>query len=139
MRKLELYELTTCKKLEDAFGMIAEKKKWDTVDFCNKCLSSSTLDQIASYDAIIGQSKTYIYNNLVNELQNITEPSDTPIHKPSLEWFGFLILYWIFSAGIDPKDILKYDISSIINEYDILHTYSMKNAIKDIQENLVVR
>lgn len=136
MKKAGLQELVLARKIENTFAKIAENQSWDMEDFCKKWLSSNIAWQIANKQALIGQSSLYIYNDAVSELKDSVNASNTPMYKPAVEWFGYLITYWILCYGIDPKELSKYDISKILHSFDILHTYSINHAIEDITENM---
>ena len=135
MTKLILYELLCCGKVEDAFGMIADTKDWDQSDFCRKWLKSDLIKALARHDNPITQSKLYYYNDIVDELEGDVKPSNVPMHKPAVEWFGYLTMYWMLSEQIDAEEISKYNIDMILQFYDVLHTYSIEHAIEDIREN----
>ena len=51
-------------------------------------------------------------------------------------WFGYIITYWHFLEGISGKDIvINYDVCKILDEFDVLHTVSVKRAIEMIKED----
>lgn len=137
MKKPGLQELVLSRKIENTFSKVADNQSWDMEDFCKKWLSSSTAWQIATKQAIIGQSSLYIYNDLISELKNSVKISNKSMYKPAVEWFGYLMTYWMLCDNIDPKELSKYDIGKILHSFDILHTYSAKHAIEDISENIV--
>ena len=137
MKRITLLELDICEKVERIFGLIADKQNYDMVDFCEKWLQSFTLDCLVSYDVLIGRSARNIYETIIEEIGKTVATSEAPMNKEAFEWFGYLSTYWILYKDIKPQDLLKYDIKAIIYEFDILHTYSVKTAIEDIEQNLL--
>lgn len=71
------------------------------------------------------------YENNLPEIDN-----DSPLYMDDMYWLGYLLTYWSFFDGTSGKDILKkYNVCKILDEYDVLHTLSVKTALKKIQED----
>ena len=81
------------------------------------------------------QAKTYVARCFIEEIQTCRKADSIEIDDDILYWFGYLVTYWCFSQSIKPGDISrKYDIKSIVNAYEMLHTLSVKTAIDKIME-----
>lgn len=51
-------------------------------------------------------------------------------------WAGFFFSYWMFEKDLSGEKILQtYDIQDILNGYPALHMFSIKKAIRDVEEN----
>lgn len=51
--------------------------------------------------------------------------------KDAAFWFGYLITYWCYMYHITGSEILqKYDVKKIADDYELLHTLSVKIAIE---------
>jgi hypothetical protein len=62
-------------------------------------------------------------------------PQELEIDDEILYWFGYLISYWCFSEDISPCFILHaYDLKSILDAYETLHSLSVGTAIEKIME-----
>lgn len=59
-----------------------------------------------------------------------------PLYSDDVYWFGYLITYGHFLEGITGEEIhARYNIRKILDEYDVLHTLSVKTAIEKIKED----
>lgn len=69
-----------------------------------------------------------------NELPDID--ADSPLYEEDMYWFGYILTYWHFLEGISGKEVLEtYDVCKVLDEFDVLHTLSVKAAIEKIRED----
>ena len=134
--RLDLTQKLLCNKVGKMFELAASELHCYEVSFCKEWLCSDINKQIiALEETLIYQSKNYLFNSFKRVL-------DVPTHgghkmdTNSMYWMGYLLTYWMFMDNIDGNYITKnYDLRSIFEQYDVLHTMSIKAAIKTIKSN----
>ena len=110
---MEFFELKLIEKIGQVFSIAMHDRKYNRYQFIKKWCFSNTCQAVFDFDeTLCSQAKSYIY------------------------WFGYLITYWHFLYGISGKEIMqKYDVCKILDEFDPLHTLSIKAAIDKIRED----
>ncbi len=135
IEKLDLGEKVVCNIVGKMFAFASEKLSCYEISFCKAWLTSRPCERIAEMDeTLIGQSKVYLFNDFIKEL-NIPFYEGYKINQDVMYWAGYIFTYWMFATGITGKEIAeRYDIKSILQQYDVLHTQSTKHAIETIQK-----
>ena len=138
MNKPNLIDIIIAEKIGKVLEYLVKEKSYDLYDVCSKWLYSKTFFSILDDDvSVYSQSRFYIARHfeensgpfLQGEVNNISF-SDVAY------WFGYLVTYWCYSYEIKGKDISsKYNVQKIIEDYDTLHTLSVKTAIQKIMED----
>lgn len=138
-RDLSFAEKVVCNTVGKAFALAAEQLSCYEVSFCKAWLTSETCRAIASFDETIAcQSGTYLLNTFKSN-------ADIPIHQgyrmdeKVMFWIGYTLTYWMYMSGIDGTEIAeRYDLAEILSQYEVLHTMSVKAAIKTIEKDYSV-
>lgn len=114
-------------------------KKYNRYQFARKWCESNICKAVADFDeTLCSQAKSYILRMFEAECNgNLPDiDNDSYWYQEDMYWLGYLITYWSFFDGTSGLDIArKYDICKILDEYDALHTLSLKSAIDKIQED----
>lgn len=136
---MEFSELMLSEKIGKMLAYAVSVKKYDRYELIQKWLASNTYDETINFYAYLcSQAKTYILAAFEREFENDL-PSiddDSPLYEDDLYWFGYIMAYWFFCDGTSGKEILeKINVCKVLDEYDILHTISVKHAIDKIKED----
>lgn len=136
---MDFFELKLIEKIGNVFVDAMQDRKYNRYQFLKKWCLSDTCEAVAAFDeTLCSQAKSYILRTFETEYRdNLPETDeDSPLYAEDMYWFGYLVTYWYFFDGTTGRDILrKYNVDKILNEYDVLHTLSIKTAIKKIQED----
>ena len=134
--KLDLTQKLLCNKIGKTFELGALKLHCYELTFCRAWLNSVLLNDILKLEeTLICQSNNYLLNSFIQE-NNIPSHSDYKPDENVMYWIGYLFTYWMFMDEINGEVILKhYDLKSILEQYDVLHTQSIKVAIKTIKKH----
>ncbi len=88
---------------------------------------------------MIYQSKNYLFNSFKQEL-NVPVHEDYEMDQNAMYWIGYLLTYWMFMDDIDGEEIIEqYALKTILEQYDVLHTMSVKAAIKTIKNDYTIK
>ena len=113
--------------------------EYNRYQFIKKWCFSNTCQAVFDFDeTLCSQAKSYILRTFEKEYQDNlpAKDADSPLYEDDAYWFGYLITYWHFLYGISGKEIMqKYDVCKILDEFDPLHTLSIKAAIDKIRED----
>lgn len=138
-QKLNLSQKITCNTVAKMFEHAATKLSCYETTFCKQWLSSALCASIGEEDeTVICQSRAYFFDEFVHTAR-------LPMHKgytmdrEVMHWAGYIFTYWMYATGITGKQITsQYDIKSILEQYDTLHTMSVPAAIESIQNQCVL-
>lgn len=138
--KMPLDELLLCNKVEKILHQIVLDNMYYETTICKEWLLSTTCKELREKEeTIICQSYKYLYHNFSKELREkqVSAHPGFEGYSPAVEYFGYLTMFWMFlEPKITGEEIVEYyDISEILTQYDILHTMSNKEAIREIKEN----
>lgn len=138
--KRPLDELLLCSKVEKILHQIVLNNMYYETTICKEWLLSTTCKElIEKEETIICQGYKYLYHDFLKELQEKNVPTHPGFlgNSSAVEYFGYLTMFWMFSEPeVSGEEIVEaYDIPEILSQYDILHTYSNKSAIKEIKKN----
>lgn len=132
-------ESALIEKIAEIFEYAMDVKCYEPYIFAQKWLASETYAKTIDFDtALCSQAKTYILGAFEEEYKDDLPPvnQNSPLYKDDMFWFGYTMAYWHMLENISGNEILAaYDIDKIINEYDVLHTVSVKTAIDLIKED----
>ena len=136
--KLDLTQKLLCNKVGKMFELAADQFRFYELTFCEEWLCSELNKQLfALEETLICQSKNYLLNSFVRELQAPVH-EDYKMDREAMYWMGYLLTYWMFMEGIEGETILeKYNLKAMIEQYDVLHTMSVKAAIKTIKKDCI--
>lgn len=99
---------------------------------------SETFQSIIDFEtSICTQSALYIFHAFEREMKSCCPQydEDGDLYEDDLFWFGYITAYWCIEKNITGKDIVdKINIDGMLDNYEILHTISVKSAIKKIEE-----
>lgn len=102
-------------------------------------MESEIFERVIDGDvALCSQAKSYIARSFMNENKNRLEAISSAIvfRNEILYWIGYVITYWCFEYEERPRDILRqYDMESVVQSYEVLHSLSVKTAIEKIKED----
>lgn len=116
-----------------------QKRQYNRYQFIPKWCSSETFQSILDFDeTLCSQAKSYILRMFEKEYEdNLPDiDSDSPVYDDDMYWIGYLLTYWCFEENVSGKDIIEqYDVCKILDEFDVLHTLSIKSAIIKIRED----
>lgn len=136
---MDFFELKLIEKIGNVFAYAMREKKYDRYQFIEMWCSSDTCEAIFDFDeTICSQAQSYILRTFERECADHlpARDQDSPLYEDDMYWFGYLLTYWHFLDGTSGKDVLRlYDVRKILDEYDVLHTLSVKAAIDKIQED----
>lgn len=136
---MDFDELKLTEKIGKILAYAVSEKKYNRYELIKKWLASDTYEETVNFTVYLcSQAKTYILaafeKECGNDLPSIDE--DSPLYEDDLFWFGYVMAYWFFLDGTTGRDILeKIDVCKVLDEYDILHTISVKHAIDKIKED----
>lgn len=134
--KLDLTQKLLCNKIGKMFEMAASRLQCYELSFCKTWLVSDLNKQIiALEESLIYQSKQYLFNSFKQELK-VSLQEEYKMDANAMYWLGYLLTYWMFMDDIDGETIIKnYSLKVILEQYDVLHTMSIKAAIKTIKSD----
>lgn len=136
---MEFIELKLIEKIGNVFASAMTERKYNHYQFIKQWCASNTCQSVSEFDeTLCSQAKSYILRTFEKEYEsNLPEiDNDSPLYEEDMYWFGYLLTYWHFLDGTSGKDVLKeYDVCKILDEYDVLHTLSIKAAIEKIRED----
>lgn len=134
MDKPNLVELMIAEKIGNVLRSVTEQG-FDVYDVCAKWLSSTTFSSIMDDDfSIYSRTPKTIQDLLVNEFSSFAFGDQ--YDKDAAFWFGYLVTYWCYMYHTTGSEILqKYDVVKIVDDYELLHTLSVKIAIERITED----
>lgn len=139
---MHFIELKICEKVGKIIVECQKRYQKDDLLLLQTWLSSDIYERILDGDVIFcSQAKTYVATVFMKENQNrLSETGKRQfISSEILYWFGYLATYWCIEYNELPKNILcNYNISSIIESYDVLHSLSIKTEINKIKEDCVL-
>ena len=133
--KLDLSQKILCNKVGKMFAAASEKLNYYEISFCKEWLHSELCRSIIDMDeTIICQSHIYFLNSLKMEL-NLPEHPGYKMDRDVMYWAGYIFTYWMYMRGVDGPEIVNgYDIKSILEDYDTLHTMSSRAEIRSIEK-----
>ena len=133
-KRLDLSQKITCNTVAKTFSLAAETIPCYEITFCKKWLISDLCSSIQQSDeTIICQSKSYLCKEFIKN-NEIPLHEDYKMDKEVMYWMGYLLTYWMYSTGINGAEIVsRFNIKSILERYDTLHTTSMQVAIETIE------
>lgn len=136
---VDFIELKLIEKIANIFAYAMKEKKYNRYHFLKKWCLSDTYQSILDFDeTLCSQAKTYILRMFEKEYEGKLPDidSDSPLYEDDMYWAGYLLTYWFFVDGTSGKSIMKqYDVCKMLDEYDVLHTLSVKAAISKIRED----
>lgn len=145
---MEFIELKLIEKIADIFARAMRERKYNRYQFLEKWCASETCQAVFDFDeTLCSQAKSYILRTFEKEYENNLPDidEDSPLYEDDMYWMGYVITYWYFmeelegieeSKRITGKQMLKeYDMCKALDEYDVLHTISVKAAIRKIKED----
>lgn len=136
---MEFIELKLIEKVGNVFSMAMRDRKYNRYQFVKKWCSSETFQSLIEFDeTLCSQAKSYILRMFEKEYEDRLPDidNDSPLYEDDMNWVGYLLTYWCFEESITGKNIMKqYDVYKIPDEYDVLHTLSIKAAISKIRED----
>lgn len=136
---MELINLALIEKIGKLLAYAVSEKKYNRYELIQKWLASDTYEEVINFSIhLCSQSKTYILTAFEQEIKNDLPhiDDDSPLYENDLYWFGYTAAYWFFTDGTTGKDLLaKIDVKKMLDEYETLHTLSIKHAIAKIRED----
>lgn len=134
-------ELKLCEKIGKI--LIEAKKMYhgEALTLLIAWLKSDVFSEIiAGNEVYCSQAKTYVARCFVEEkFGMLSQTEAVEIDDDVLYWFGYLVSYWCFAYQVEPEHIAEnYDIEKIVNAYEVLHSVSVKTAIRKITEEYVL-
>lgn len=137
---LDLTQKLLCNKIGKMFEIAASELHCYELSFCKAWLCSDLIKEIIGLEeALLYQSKNYLFNSFKQEL-SIPVHKDYEMDQDAMYWIGYLLTYWMFMDGLDGEYIIKkYDLKTILEQYDVLHTMSIKAAIKTIKKDYTIK
>ncbi len=136
---MDFFELKLIEKIGTVFEIAMRDRKYNRYQFIKKWCASDTCEAVFKFDeTLCSQARTYILRMFEkecgNELPDID--ADSPLYEEDMYWFGYILTYWHFLEGISGKEVLEtYDVCKVLDEFDVLHTLSVKAAIEKIRED----
>lgn len=133
------FELCLAEKIGEIFTIAMQERKYNRYQFIKKWCSSDTCQSVLEFDeTLCSQARSYILRMFErecgDELPDMDD--DSPLYGEDMYWAGYIMTYWYFMDGTTGKDIMKeYDMCKALDEYDVLHTLSVKAAISKIRED----
>lgn len=127
-------ELKLCEKVGKILIEAKKLYKGNDLMLVVAWMNSNVFSEIiAGNEIYCSQAKTYVARCFMEKNKIAGDSEKIELDDDVLYWFGYLVTYWCFSQGIVPSDISRhYDIESILNAYEMLHTLSVKTAIEKI-------
>lgn len=137
--KMDFIELKLIEKIGNVLSCAVCERKYNRYELVKMWLGSETYRLTVEFDvSICSQAKSYILRTFEQELQDRLplKDNDSPLYKDDVYWFGYITAYWFFLDGTTGREILeKYNVEKILDEFDVLHTVSVKTAISKIKED----
>lgn len=136
VEKLDLTQKLLCNKVGKMFELAAQNLSCYELSFCEAWLQSDISKQIQELEeTLICQSKTYFLNSF-NKSISLPSHEGYKMDSDSMYWIGYLLTYWMFIEDVEGEFILKkYNLKAVLEQYDVLHTMSIKSAIKTIKND----
>ena len=138
-KMLGFFDLKLSEKIGLVFEIAVVEKGYDPYDFAVKWCVSETCENVFDWDeTLVSQSRYYILQIFEKEYENDLPQKNEKgyLYADNMFWFGYIITYWHFLEGISGKEIVEnFNVCKIIDEYDVLHTVSVKLAIELIKED----
>jgi len=136
---MDFIKLKLIEKIGNVLSLAVSDCKYNRYELIEKWLASETYQLTVEFDvSICSQAKTFILHTFECEYDGNLPSLDenSPLYKDDVYWFGYITAYWFFIDGTKGKDILeKYNVNKILDEYDVLHSLSVKSAISKIKED----
>lgn len=136
---MEFFELKLIEKIGNVFAYAMHEKRYNRYQFIKKWCVSETCEAVFEFDeTLCSQAKSYILRTFEKEYESDLPETDgdSPLYEDDMYWFGYLLTYWHFLEGISGKQVLEeYDVCKILDEFEVLHTLSIKAAIDKIRED----
>lgn len=135
MNKLGFFDLSLANKVGYVLGILNTKYNFDAYEIIERFTSSNLFEHIIDWDvAVVSQSKYYIADLFLEEFEKDLPMKNSINNSDALFWYGYLITRWCIQEQIYGKDISEnYNIISILQSYDVLHSLSIDNAIDHIK------
>ncbi|MFI3213083.1 MAG: hypothetical protein R3Y24_07050 [Eubacteriales bacterium] len=139
---MHFVEMKICEKVGKIIVECQKNYQKDDLLLVRTWLLSDTYAKILDEDVVLcSQAVTYIAKVFMEENKNRMIENIKPqvISSEILYWFGYLITYWCIEYNELPKNIAySYNISSILESYEVLHSLSIKTEISKIKEDCVL-
>ena len=134
MKKLNLSQKITCNTVAKTFELAATKLSCYETTFCKQWLESALCASILEEDeTVICQSKAYFFDEFLRSAK-LPKHEGYKMDREAMHWIGYVLTYWMYATGISGKDIAShYNIKSILEQYEVLHTMSATAAIQTIE------
>lgn len=141
IKELDVLDIMVCRKVAMMMEKVMQTHQISEISFAKYWFKTQQCKWLAiSEPTEICQSEIYFYNSIKKGLDEIPEHKEYSTHPETMYWFGYTTQYWIYARSIDPTQIEKtYDIEKILQNYDVLHTYSTKRAIEEIEKMTIGR
>ncbi len=136
---MEFINLKLIEKIGNVLASAVSERKYNRYELIKMWLNSETYQLTVEFDvSICSQAKSYILRTFEQEYNGALPSIDkeSPLYKDDVYWLGYITAYWFFIDGTTGKEILKkYDVEKILDEFDVLHSLSVKTAISKIKED----
>ena len=140
---MDFFELKLTEKVAKVLEQLLLTRKYNRYELVERWLASKTYDLTIHFDVgLASQARTHIMRTFEKELGNnlprVDEASEEQLkyYAETVYWMGYVTAYWFFMDGTTGTDILNtIDIRKTVNEVDVLHTLSVKTAIRKIKED----
>ncbi len=134
---MQFVELKLCEKAGKILAEAKKLHKGSDYALVLAWLNSEVFSEIIKGNEVYcSQARTYVARCFMRENDIADDGEDLQIDGDVLFWFGYLAAYWCFEKGSLPDAISRqYDIRSILNGYEALHSVSVKMAIDKIMED----
>jgi hypothetical protein len=130
-------ELKLCEKTGKILIEAKKLYKGPALSMVDQWLKSEVFSEIiVGNEVYCSQARTYVARCFIEETRGCGATGTVEIADDILYWFGYVVCYWCFQSEISPSSIAQnYDLSSILNAYEMLHSLSVKTAIEKIRED----
>lgn len=130
-----IFELTLARKIGDVLRILNQEYHFDSLELVADFTVSRLFQQIMDWDvSIVSQGKYYIAQLFVEEYQEKLPVKCGYDDSEALYWYGYLLTRWCQIEQTTGKEIYEqYNVRSILQAYDVLHTLSIENAIEHIK------
>lgn len=134
---MQFVELKLCEKVGKILIEAKKLHKGSDYALVLAWLDSEVFAEIIKGNEVYcSQARTYVARCFINEADIADDGEDIQIDDDVLFWFGYLVTYWCFEKDSLPDSIARqYDIASILNGYEMLHSISVKMAMDKIMED----
>lgn len=137
--QVDFIELKLIEKIGNVLSYAVSIKKYNRYELIEKWLGSETYLLTVEFDvSLCSQAKTHILRTFERECGNNlpTIDENSPLYADDVYWFGYVMAYWFFTDGTTGNEILqKYNVRKVLDEFDVLHTLSVKASIEKIKED----